>query len=81
MRGGDGTQGAMFSYVSLEDRVPADHPLRVVRRLVDGAVPEGAHPIAWDGNDDAGRRVPSGVYFARASSGESDATLKLVLLE
>jgi len=54
---------------------------RVVRRLVDGAVPEGAHPVSWDGSDDAGRRVPSGVYFARASSGESDATLKIVLLE
>lgn len=38
MRGGDDTQGAMFSYVSLEDRVPADHPLRVVRRLVDSAL-------------------------------------------
>jgi len=38
MRGGDDNQGAMFSYVSLEDRVPADHPLRVVRRLVDGAL-------------------------------------------
>jgi transposase len=37
MRGGDDNQGAMFSYVSLEARVPADHPLRVVRRLVDGA--------------------------------------------
>jgi len=38
MRGYDDKQGAMFSYVSLEDRVPADHPLRVVRRLVDGAL-------------------------------------------
>jgi len=38
MRGGDDNQGAMCSYVSLEDRVPADHPLRVVRRLVDGAL-------------------------------------------
>jgi hypothetical protein len=38
MRGGDDTQGAMLSYVSLEDRVPADHPLRVVRRLVDSAL-------------------------------------------
>jgi len=38
MRGGDDNQGAMFSYVSLEDRVPSDHPLRVVRRLVDSAL-------------------------------------------
>jgi transposase len=40
MRGGDETQAAMFSYVKLEDRVPGDHPLRVVRRLVDGALQE-----------------------------------------
>jgi len=25
----------MFSYVSLEQRVPADHPLRAVRKLTD----------------------------------------------
>jgi len=38
MRGCDDHQGAMFSYVSLEARVPAHHPLRVVRRLVDAAL-------------------------------------------
>jgi len=35
MRGNDNHQQAMFSYVSLESRVPADHPLRSIRRLVD----------------------------------------------
>ena len=35
MRGTDADQGAMFSYVSPEDRVPAEHPLRVIRGLVD----------------------------------------------
>ncbi|MGO9008536.1 MAG: IS5 family transposase [Bryobacteraceae bacterium] len=35
MRGGDQVQSGMFSYVSLEDRVPQDHPLRAIRRLVD----------------------------------------------
>lgn len=36
MRGEDVTQGALFSYVNLEDRVPQTHPLRRVRLLVDG---------------------------------------------
>jgi transposase len=40
MRGADQQQGALFSVVSLEARVPADHPLRVMRALVDGALTE-----------------------------------------
>ena len=35
MRGADVDQGGMFSYVSLEDRVPAKHPLRGIRALLD----------------------------------------------
>lgn len=36
MRGPDQKQDAVFSYVSPEQRVPADHPLRSIRALVDG---------------------------------------------
>jgi hypothetical protein len=35
MRGDDQQQSEMFSYVSLEDRVPQDHPLRAIRKSVD----------------------------------------------
>src|SRR5215813_8565331 len=35
MRGGDGQQAGMFSYVSPERRIPADHPLRPVREMTD----------------------------------------------
>ncbi len=35
MRGTQEEQGAMFSYVSQEDRIPQDHPLRVLRGMVD----------------------------------------------
>lgn len=35
MRGDDLQQGAMFSYLSSEQRVPADHPLRPIRQMVD----------------------------------------------
>ena len=38
MRGADERTGAMFSYVSLEERVPADHPLRAIRRITDRAL-------------------------------------------
>jgi transposase len=35
MRGNDRQPAAMFSYVSAEERVPKDHPLRAIRTLVD----------------------------------------------
>jgi transposase len=35
MRGDERVQGGMFSYVTLEQRVPPDHPLREIRRLTD----------------------------------------------
>ena len=35
MRGPDQKQDAVFSYLSPEERVPADHPLRKIRTLVD----------------------------------------------
>jgi len=35
MRGSDVRTGELFSYVDLEDRVPAGHPLRVIRRIVN----------------------------------------------
>ncbi len=35
MRGDDNQQEGMFSYVSPEKRVPADHPLRPIRKMVD----------------------------------------------
>ena len=38
MRGDDPEVPPMFSYVSLEQRVPADHPLRVIRRQTDQAL-------------------------------------------
>jgi transposase len=35
MRGEERSQDGLFSYVSLEQRVPQDHPLRAIRRLTD----------------------------------------------
>jgi transposase len=38
LRGTDKEQSAMFSYLSPEERVPANHPLRAVRVMVDQAL-------------------------------------------
>jgi transposase len=40
MRGTDLRQGGVFSYVSLEERVPKNHPLRGMRTMVDAALAE-----------------------------------------
>jgi transposase len=38
MRGADEQSGSMFSYVSLEDRVPPEHPLRAIREITNRAL-------------------------------------------
>jgi transposase len=38
MRGDDQQSGHLFSYLSPEQRVPADHPLRVIREMTDEAL-------------------------------------------
>ena len=38
MHGDDLLQTAMFSYITLERRIPAHHPLRAIRRLTDRAL-------------------------------------------
>jgi transposase/IS5 family transposase len=40
MRGDDNLQEGIFSYISPEKRVPADHPLRPIRKLVDEILKE-----------------------------------------
>jgi transposase len=40
MRGSDAVAGSLFSYVDLEKRVRADHPLRVIRGIVNAALAE-----------------------------------------
>jgi transposase len=38
VRGTDKISGSLFSYVDIEDRIPARHPLRKVKRIVDEAL-------------------------------------------
>jgi len=42
MRGADHQQSGMFSYISAEQRVPKDHPLRAIRVMVDAALKESS---------------------------------------
>jgi hypothetical protein len=38
MRGNDAAAGSLFSYVDIEMRVRADHPLRVIREIVNATL-------------------------------------------
>lgn len=56
---------------------------RRVRTLVDAVEQPvaGGHAVRWNGTDDAGTPVSSGVYFVRVSRGRQHATLKITLLK
>jgi flagellar hook assembly protein FlgD len=54
---------------------------RVVRTLVSEAYPAGSHRVEFDGRDDGGRRLASGVYFYRFEAPGASVTKKLVLLK
>ncbi len=53
---------------------------REVRRLLDGApLPAGRHAAIWDGRDDGGRAVASGMYLYRFMAGEVVEERKMLL--
>ncbi len=54
---------------------------RRVRRLTHARAEAGSHRAVWDGRDDAGRRLPSGVYRARLAVAGRVAERRLVLLD
>jgi hypothetical protein len=53
---------------------------RHVRTVAERRFDPGRHTETWDGRDDAGRRVSSGVYFYGLAAGASRETRKMVLL-
>jgi hypothetical protein len=53
----------------------------LVRTLHDGVLEEGEHPFVWNGDDEAGRPVSSGVYLVNAVTVDFEATSKAVVLK
>ncbi len=51
-----------------------------VQTLVLGAKSQGSYDINWDGTDQSGKQVPSGMYFARLQAGEYSSVVKMVYL-
>jgi M6 family metalloprotease-like protein len=54
---------------------------QLVRTLLDGDRTAGDYDVLWDGRDDRGMEVSSGIYFYRLSAGSSSQVKKMVLLK
>ncbi len=54
---------------------------RLVRTLADGRVTAGPHSVAWNGRDDRGTRVASGVYLTRLDFRGETLTRPVVLVK
>ena len=54
---------------------------REVARLKDEPTPAGYHSVVWNGQDDAGRKVPSGIYIARLVTPGYGKSIKMLLLK
>jgi hypothetical protein len=52
-----------------------------VRTLVDREQPAGCHDVVWDGRNDAGMPVGSGIYLYRMKAGRFVETRKMVMMQ
>jgi FlgD Ig-like domain len=54
---------------------------QLVRTFSLGEKPAGQHTIVWDGADESGRSVASGIYFYKLTAGSYTASKKMILLK
>ncbi|HHZ15850.1 MAG TPA: hypothetical protein GX398_07075, partial [Candidatus Cloacimonetes bacterium] len=52
-----------------------------VRTLVDETLSAGTHRVVWDGTDELGRSVSSGLYMYRLSAPDFVKTRKMMMLK
>jgi hypothetical protein len=52
-----------------------------VRTLVNGVYSAGSHSVVWNGTDDNGRNVSSGMYFYRMTAGEYSSVRRMMMLK
>jgi hypothetical protein len=52
---------------------------QALRKLVNDHLETGSYRVAWEGEDDAGRRLPSGVYFLKLEANSFHCVRKVVL--
>jgi hypothetical protein len=52
-----------------------------VRELVNGKINAGWHALQWDGCDENGRSLPSGMYYLRMNTGSKSYSYKMTLMK
>ena len=71
-------------------RIPESMPVTIriynsagqwIRTLVDDYVSSGKHYVSWDGRDNMGRKMDSGVFIVRIHAGSSKMSKKIILLK
>jgi uncharacterized repeat protein (TIGR01451 family) len=53
---------------------------RLVKSLARSSMPAGRHTVSWNGTDEAGTRVPGGVYFVRVRLGADAQQHRVIFL-
>lgn len=76
-----------FKVQSSRFKVPIPTTLKIynvlgqrVKTLVDEPQKPGDYEVVWDGKDDEGKEVASGIYFCKLTAGSFQKTRKMVLL-
>jgi flagellar hook assembly protein FlgD len=52
-----------------------------VRTLVNDTFSPGTHKVIWNGTDDSGKAVSSGIYFYKMKAGDYTETRKMLLMK
>jgi flagellar hook assembly protein FlgD len=52
-----------------------------VKTLVANEMNKGTHSLIWNGTDNGGRNVASGIYFYKMQAGKYSSTKKMILMK
>ncbi len=71
---------------SVKEAVPVEIGIynvkgQLVKTLVNGEKASGSHSIVWDGRDNSGQSVSSGVYYYKMNAGKYSSTRKMILMK